>query len=83
MRIISAALENEDAIKSTSIHQDSLVPSTYSIEASSLDQCIKDSELVMHADGGSNVCLVDAEDVFHNVVPCEGLVTGTGEIEGS
>ena len=37
----------------------------------------------MHADGGSNVCLVNADDVFHNAVPCEGLVTGTGEIEGS
>ena len=37
----------------------------------------------MHADGESNVCFVKIEDVFHNAVPCEGLVTGTGEIEGS
>ena len=66
-----------------SIHQESLVPSTYSIEASSLEQFTKASELVMHADGGSNVCLVKTEDAFHNVVPCEGLVTGIGEIEGS
>ena len=80
---LSAALENEDAIKSTSIHQESLVPSTYSIEASSLEQCVKASELVMHAEGGSNVCFVNIDDVFHNVIPCEGLVTGTGEIEGS
>ena len=79
----STALESEDDIKSASIRQESLVPSTYPIEASSLEQCVKALELVMHADGGSNVYLVNADDVFHNEVPCEGLVTGTGEIESS
>ena len=79
----SVVLENEDVIKSVSVRQESLVPSTYSIEASSLEQCVKALELVMHADGGSNVCLVTTDNFFHNAVPYEGLVAGTGEIEGS
>ena len=47
------------------IYQEYLVPSTYCAKASSLEQCTKASELGMHADDGSNVCLVTTEGVFH------------------
>ena len=60
----SAVLENEDAIQSTSIHQQSLVPSTNSIEASSLEQCFKALKLITHDYGGSNLCLVTIQRIF-------------------
>ena len=75
------SIEERDYIRPASYHQESLNLSACSIEASSLVTCNKASELVMHVDSGSNVCLVATADVLHNVVSRVGEVTGTGEIK--
>ena len=45
-----------------------------------MDTHNKASKLVMHLDGGSNVCLVTTYDVLHKVVPHAGEAICTGEI---
>ena len=71
----SVSIETDAYLMPASHHQDPLDPSAYSIEESLLATCNQASELVMHVDSGSNVCLVTTEDVLHGVVPYMGAVT--------
>ena len=65
----SVPLDNVDRIEYVSFHQDTLVPSTCAIELSSLKQHNNATELIMCTDRESNVCLINTEEVLHNVVP--------------
>ena len=75
------SLENEDVFKHLSLHQESLVTSTFSEEACSLEEHNTDAELATRSNGRFNTCLVTTDDGSCDVVPCKGLVTGSCEIQ--
>ena len=59
----SVMTETEVFLQLDSFHQDFLVPSSYSIEASSLEKHNKALELVMRTESGSNSCLFTTVDI--------------------
>ena len=66
---LSVSLENEDVFKHLSLHQESLVTSTFSEEACSLEEHNTDAELATRSNGRFNTCLVTTDDGSCDVVP--------------
>ena len=78
---VPMSIEEDDDLYPDPNLQDSLNPSMFSIEMSSLETHDKASELVMRVVGGSNVHLVTTEDILHNVVPHTCAVAGVNGIK--